>query len=393
MSEKKLILKRNRTRSLERRHPWIFSGAVGKLEGDIAPGDLVSIYDHNGEPLGVGHYQKSSITVRILDFGVSELPDNFWKDRVFEAWNLRKGLGMPGHSTNIFRLIHGEGDQLPGLIVDVYGSTAVIQFHDLGMFNAREYIIEALRNLPGAPIKAIYNKSKDTLHSGAVDNDEGYIYGSPEDESYFENGIPFMINWKTGQKTGFFLDQRDNRALVEQYAAGKKVLNAFSYTGGFSMYALKGGADLVHSMDISEKALELAEGNVSLLGDQYVKRHKTIKADILKDLKNQKENYDLIILDPPAFAKRMSARHRAIQAYKRVNEAALRKLPKGGTLFTFSCSQVVTRPIFEYTILAAAINVQRPIRVLHRLSQGADHPSNIFHPESEYLKGLVVQVE
>lgn len=390
----RIILKKNRETSVKRRHPWIFSGGIYKIEGAPAPGELIEVWSANDEILGVGFYQDSSISVRLLNFGTSELPEDFWKRRVSEAWRLRNSMGLPDIDTNIFRLIHGEGDGLPGLIIDVYGSTAVIQFHELGMYLSRKEIIDALTNLPGTPINSIYNKSSETLQNKKTKLTDGFLHGDPSSNSiYTENGHQFIIDLEKGQKTGFFIDQRDNRQLLGKYSKGKKVLNAFSYTGGFSVYALAHGAKSVVSMDISGSALEQADQNVGLLGKSTMKRHRSVKADVVKHLRQDEEQYDIIVLDPPAFAKRMSARHNAVQAYKRINATALAKLPKGGMLFTFSCSQVVTRTLFEDTILAAALEVGRPVRILHRLSQAPDHPVNIFHPESEYLKGLVLEVE
>ena len=389
----RIILKKSRETSVYRRHPWIFSGGIHQVEGKAQNGALAAVYSHDGKVLGTGFYQNSSISVRLLVFGSAGLPNGFWQDRIGKAWTFRKSLGLPGKNTNMFRLIHGEGDELPGLIVDVYGGTAVVQFHDSGMYGHREDIAAALMGLEDAPVKAVYNKSSDTLHAPEISVVDGYLAGEALNESSFtENGLSFHVNWEQGQKTGFFLDQRDNRELIGRYAKDKKVLNAFSYTGGFSIYALASGARDVVSMDISQPALDMAETNGRLLGPTKAKRHRVIRADVVKHLKQDEEQYDLIVLDPPAFAKRMSARHNAIQAYKRLNATALRKLPDGGMLFTFSCSQVVTRAIFEDTILAAALEVGRPVRILHRMAQGPDHPVNIFHPESEYLKGLVLQV-
>lgn len=390
---KKVILKKGRETSVLRRHPWIFSGGIYKTEGAPEPGDLVSVYSAQGDPLGIGHYQDSSISVRLLNFQTENLPDHFWQDRLAAAWRFRRSIGLPDSQTSMFRLVHGEGDGLPGLIIDIYGETAVIQFHDIGMFRAKKEIVDALQSLEGLSIGAIYNKSSDTLHGQAGQVKDEYLLGSRMPGPFLENGIPFEVNWETGQKTGFFLDQRDNRALVARYSQGRKVLNAFSYTGGFSLYALSHGASSVVSMDISQPALDQAKVNSDLLNKKLSGKHRIEKADVVKSLKEGNDTYDMIILDPPAFAKRMSARHNAIQAYKRLNATAMEKLPSGGLLFTFSCSQVVTRQIFEDTVLAAALEVNRPVRILHLLSQGPDHPVNIYHPESEYLKGLAIQIE
>lgn len=387
-------LKRGREASVERRHPWVFSGAIANIEGSVAPGDTVSVVAHDGRPLGVGHYHDGSITVRLLAFFTKELPDNFWADKLESAWQLRQRIGLPSEATTMFRLVHGEGDELPGLIVDVYGDTAVVQFHDLGMHRNREAISAAIMGLTGGPVQRVYDKSSETLHFFHGKYENGYLAGEAGEGVGIENGHAFSIDWEGGQKTGFYLDQRENRALLGVYARDRSVLNAFSYSGGFSVYALANGAARVASMDASQPALDLAGANVARLGKEMSARHELIKADVPKYLKEVEVGaYDMIVLDPPAFAKRVSARHGAIQAYRRLNAEAMRKLPKGGLLFTFSCSQVITRAIFEDTILAAALEVNRPVRVLHRMTQGPDHPVNIFHPESEYLKGLVLQVE
>lgn len=391
----KIFLNKGREQSVLRRHPWIFSGAVQRIEGAPGNGDLVSVYDHSGKTLGVGHYQNSSICVRILQFGEEELPSQFWQTQIASAWRFRQAVGLPGDTTNMFRLVHGEGDGLPGLIIDIYGDSAVVQFHDSGMYRARAEILDSLIKITDLPIRRVFDKSADTLGDPNVKGVNAVIYESEPQQTdiFHENNIPFKVDWAGGQKTGFFLDQRENRALVQKYARGRHVLNAFSYTGGFSMYALAGGAKRVLSVDISQQAIDQAGINASLQKAELASRHEVLKADVVKSLKAQGRDFDMIVLDPPAFAKRMSARHRAIQAYKRLNSTAITMLPPGGLLFSFSCSQVVTRPIFEDTILAAALESRRKVRILHRLSQGPDHPINMYHPESEYLKGLVLQVE
>ncbi|MCR5887533.1 class I SAM-dependent rRNA methyltransferase [Hymenobacter sp. J193] len=391
-----VTLKPGKDQSLRRLHPWVFSGAIGRMRGEVVEGELVAVHAANGELLGVGHYAPGSIAVRMLAFGTeAQWPDAaFWEEKIRNAYQLRQGLGLTGTgNTNVYRLAHAEGDGMPGLIIDVYGDTAVVQTHSAGMYKARPLIAQALQAvIPG--LRAIYDKSAETVPTKAApDAQNGYLFGESSGQEHVvqENGHPFAVDWETGQKTGFFIDQRDNRSLLARYAPGRRVLNTFCYTGGFSSYALMAGAELVHSVDSSKKAIELTERNAALTGLQD--RHEAYAQDVFSFLKDRHNQYDLIVLDPPAFAKHLSARHNALMGYKRLNVAGLRQIAPGGLLFTFSCSQVVSMELFEGAILAAAIEAGRPARILHRLTQPADHPVSLFHPEGEYLKGLVLAVE
>ena len=393
-----IVLKNGKDHSLRRRHPWVFSGAIARLQGEADEGDAVRVEAADGELLGVGHFSGGgSIAVRMLDFGpAAQLPDAaFWERKLREAYQLRQRLHLTGEAdTNVFRLVHAEGDGLPGLILDVYGDVAVVQAHSVGMYRARPEIAAALQAVFGEKLRAIYDKSAETVPGNAVpDAQNGYLLGESAGAEHLvtENGHQFAIDWETGQKTGFFIDQRDNRALLARYAAGRRVLNTFCYTGGFSVYALEAGAELVHSVDSSKKAIALTERNAGLTA--HADRHAAYPDDVLGFLKNHSEEYDLLVLDPPAFAKHMGARHAALMGYKRLNAAGLRHLAPGGLLFTFSCSQVVSPELFEGAVLAAAIEAGRPARILHRLTQPADHPVSLFHPEGAYLKGLVLAVE
>ena len=387
-------LHRGREQSVLRRHPWIFSRAIHQVPKSISDGDVVLIQDANGLALGIGHYQDSSLAIRILAFAETQIDNQFWKTRLAEAFTYRNRLDWlkPGH-TNAFRLVHGEGDQLPGLIIDVYGPVAVVQAHSIGMHKARHDIAEALKHIPGLPIQAVYAKSKEALPSDyAKDVTDEWLTGEPIEEiQILEGGIQFVVNVMTGQKTGFFLDQRVNREIVRKYANGATVLNGFSYSGGFSMYALQGGATQVVSVDSSLAALDLAERNA--MQNAFPGKHTCVKENVLTYLNQTDSLFDLVIMDPPAFAKNLEKRHNAVQAYKRLNILAMAKVKPGGLLFTFSCSQVVDRILFNNTIVAAAIESGRMARIVHELSQGPDHPVSVFHPEGHYLKGLALYLD
>lgn len=396
MAEKvaKFYLKPGKEQSLKRFHPWVFSGAIGKSEGNPEEGDIVKVYSAGGEFLGKGHCQIGSIAVRILSFE-EVIPDyNFWKMKIERAWNLRKSIGMAENpETSVFRLVHAEGDGMPGIIIDFYNGVAVMQAHTVGMYLVRETIVQALKEVLGNRLKAVYDKSSKTLpFKAGVDAEDKYLFGTDENMEVLENGLRFKVDWVEGQKTGFFIDQRENRFLVQQFAKNRDVLNMFCYTGGFSFYALKGGARLVHSVDSSAKAIELTQKNVKLnFADDT--RHEAFTADAFEFMRDIKNKYDLIILDPPAFAKHRDAVHQALQAYKRINQRAFEQIRSGGIVFTFSCSQVVPKEKFREAVFSAAAISGRNVRILHQLTQPADHPVNIYHPEGEYLKGLVLFVE
>lgn len=394
MNYPKVILKSGKDQSVRRYHPWIFSGAIKKIIGNVNEGDLVMVTDNKDEFLALGHYQIGSIAVRILTFKDKEIDAGFWKDKISKAYNLRKNFGLAENkNNNVYRLVHAEGDGLPGLIVDYYNGAAVLQMHSIGMYLNREAIIEAIKEIYGANLKAIYDKSESTIpFKSEVEAKNGYIYGSSGESVVLEYGNKFKINWEEGQKTGFFIDQRENRKLVSEYSKDKTVLNVFGYTGGFSVYAMQGGAKLVHSVDSSKKAINLTNENMEL-NFEDTSRHEAFAVDAFEFLNDIDNKYDLIILDPPAFAKHHNVLHNALQGYKRLNIKALEQIKPGGLLFTFSCSQVVSKENFRKTIFTAAANTGRNIRILHQLSQPVDHPVNIYHPESEYLKGLVVYVE
>lgn len=386
----KVSLKFGKERSLLRFHPWVFSGAIHLIEDSATEGGRVQVFSGEGQTLGWGHYQKGSITVRVLEFGNALPDDSFWDRALLRCVKNRKALGFPSNQTNTFRLVHGEGDGLPGLVIDVYGSVAVVQCHSVGMFNERHQIANALINCAGDFISAVYDKSAESLGNK---EGNGWLAGSGDGEqSCVENNLKFKVDFATGQKTGFFIDQRDNRALLQQYAHGKKILNTFCYTGGFSVAALVGGATHVDSVDSSRKAIELTEYNVALNGFG-ADTHQSLVEDVPEWIRSNTKQYDIIVLDPPAFAKHIDARHRAVQAYKRLNVCALNQINSGGLLFTFSCSQVVDKQLFRNTLTAAAIESGRSVRLLHQLCQPADHPVSLFHPEGEYLKGLVLQVD
>ncbi len=390
----KIVLKSGKDQSLKRFHPWVFSGAIKKIYGNISEGDLVAVYSNKDEFLGIGHYQIGSIAVRIVSFS-EVIPDyTFWKTKIEHAWKMRLALGFGKNpETNVFRLVHAEGDGMPGLIIDYYNGTAVMQMHSIGMYFIREELVRALQEVLGDKLKAVYDKSAKTLPFKAdVEPVDGFLFGENEGSEVLEYGLKFKVDWETGQKTGFFIDQRENRMLVQHYAQNRDVLNMFCYTGGFSFYAMKGGAKLVHSVDASAKAIDLTNENVELNfpGD---KRHEAFAADAFEYLKDIKDKYDLIILDPPAFAKHRSSLHQALQGYKRINTRAFEQIRSGGVLFTFSCSQVVSKERFREAVFSAAAISGRTVRILHQLTQPTDHPVNIYHPESEYLKGLVLFVE
>jgi 23S rRNA (cytosine1962-C5)-methyltransferase len=389
-----VILKKGKEESMERFHPWVFSGAIERIEGKLEEGDLVSVQKSDGKIIGYGHCAIGSIAVRIFSFGETLPDDNFWKVRIEQAWLLRKKMGLTdAPDTNVFRLIHGEGDGMPGLIADYYNGTIVLQAHSVGMWLVREAIVAALREVLGDKLKAVYDKSAKTLPFKAnIEATDGYLFGNSSVGEVVEYGNHFKVDWQDGQKTGFFIDQRENRRLLAAYAKDKSVLNMFCYTGGFSFSAMQGGAALVHSVDSSAKAIELTNENVGLNfpGDT---RHESFVADAFDFMQEIKNKYDLIVLDPPAFAKHRNVLSQALQGYKRLNAKAFQQIRPGGILFTFSCSQVVTRNNFREAVFSAAAIAGRQVRILHQLSQPVDHPINIYHPEGEYLKGLVLYVE
>ena len=391
---KKIYLKKGKEESLKRFHPWIFSGAIQRTEGDIEEGEVVRVITAGGDFIAVGHYQIGSIAVRVLSFSDVDIDNEFWKSRLLSAYNMRRYVGIVDNpQNNTYRLVHGEGDNIPGLVIDIYGNTAVMQAHSVGIHQQRMAIASCLVEIAGGLIKNVYYKSETTLpYKAELGQEDGFIIGGSDDNVAMENGLKFHVDWLKGQKTGFFVDQRENRSLLERFAQGKKVLNMFCYTGGFSFYAMRGGAELVHSVDSSAKAIELTTRNVEMNfpGD---KRHEAYCEDAFKYLDRMGDRYDLIILDPPAFAKHRGALHNALKGYTRLNLKAFEKIQKGGILFTFSCSQVVTKDNFRNAVFTAAALAGRKVRILHQLHQPADHPINIFHPEGEYLKGLVLYVE
>lgn len=390
----RIILKSGKDQSLKRFHPWVFSGAIKKNEGHLAEGDIVSVHANNGDFLGYGHYQIGSIAVRIFTFTDVTINDQFWKDKLHKAYQLRVNLGLTNDSaTNVFRLVHAEGDGLPGLVIDFYNGTAVFQMHSIGMYLIRNELAQYLKEIMGYTLEAVYDKSEKTLPFKAdIEPHDGFLYGNKVAGIVSEYGNLFKVDWEEGQKTGFFIDQRENRYLLQQYAKGRDVLNMFCYTGGFSFFAMQGGARSVHSVDASGKAIDLTRENVELNfpGDT---RHEAFVADAFEYLKDIRDKYDLIVLDPPAFAKHREALSRALQGYKRINARAFEQIRPGGIVFTFSCSQVVSKEKFRETVFSAAAISGRTVRILHQLNQPADHPINIYHPEGEYLKGLVLYVE
>ncbi len=391
---KNVYLKRGKEESLKRFHPWVFSGAINNMDDGIKDGDTVRVLMSNGEFIAVGHYQIGSISVRVLSFEDKVIDSSFWLERLTHALNMRLAIGIADNpQNNTYRLVHGEGDSLPGLVVDCYGKTAVMQAHSVGMHVNRKEIAEAIVKVMNGRIENVFYKSETTLpYKADLGQENGFIIGGSTDNTAMENGLKFHVDWLRGQKTGFFVDQRENRSLLEKYAKGKNVLNMFCYTGGFSFYAMRGGANLVHSVDSSAKAIELTDANVNLnFPDDD--RHQAFCEDAFKFLDNAENFYDLIILDPPAFAKHRAALHNALKGYTRLNVKAFERIKHGGILFTFSCSQVVTKDNFRNAVFTAAAISGRNVRILHQLHQPADHPINIYHPEGEYLKGLVLYVE
>lgn len=389
-----VTIKRKKEIALQRRHPWVFSGAIKGDTDAIEEGETVAIVGESGQFLGVGHFQRGSIMLRVLSFQPTEAGQAFWTQKLQAAWDCRSRLGLTGRQDlEAFRLVHAEGDGLPGLVIDLYKGTAVVQCHSIGMHRSLTFIVEALGEVLGNRLKAVYNKSRAALPSDyAQQVSDGYLYGAAQPTVIQEYGHHFLVDWESGQKTGFFLDQRENRRLLGEYAAGKKVLNAFCYTGGFSIYALKAGAHTVESVDISAPAMELTERNVQLGGFEQ-QRHMSHTQDVMSFLKAAPSDYDIVVVDPPAFAKNIKKRHQAVQGYKRLNALAMQRINTGGLLFTFSCSQVVSQQLFYDTIVAAAMESGRQARVLHKLAQPPDHPVGIFHPEGAYLKGLVLYIE
>ena len=394
MSYKKVFLKPGKEESLKRFHPWVFSGAIARVEGEPEEGEVVDVYTSKKEFIACGHFQIGSIAVRVLSFRQEPIDHAFWVRRLQVAKDLRCALGVLGNpQNNTYRLVHGEGDNLPGLIIDVYDHTAVMQAHSVGMHYARHQIADALKAVLGDSLQNIYYKSEATLpYKANLGSEDGYLYGGEVEDIALENGLKFCVDWQKGQKTGFFVDQRENRSLLERYAKDRSVLNMFCYTGGFSFYAMRGGAKVVHSVDSSAKAISLTNKNVELNfpGDP---RHEAYAEDAFKYLEKMGSNYDLIILDPPAFAKHKNVLRNALQGYRKLNAIAFEKIKPGGILFTFSCSQVVSKENFRLAVFSAAAQSGRSVRILHQLTQPADHPVNIYHPEGEYLKGLVLYVE
>ncbi len=399
MIKTQIYLRRGKEESLLRRHPWIFSGAIERIKcsgEEIKEGEIVDVFTKQGDFIARGHYQIGSIAVRVLTFEQEEINQEWWNKKIAVAYDVRRTLNLTDNEhTTCYRLIHGEGDSLPGLVVDIYDKTAVVQCHSVGMYLSRMAIAEALRNTYGDKLTAIYDKSSQTVpFKAGLNAVDGYIWGHSEQKSHvvLENGQKFMVNWEEGQKTGFFLDQRYNRELVKHYSKGRTVLNTFCYTGGFSVYAAAGGAVEVCSVDASERAVKLADENMRLnFGDSIP--HEAVAADAVEYIKQIGNKYDLIILDPPAFAKHHKVLGNAMQGYKRINARALSQIKSGGILFTFSCSQAVSKELFRTTVFSAAAIAGRKVRILHQLTQPADHPINIYHPEGEYLKGLVLYVE
>jgi len=398
MNYKTITLKRGKEESLRRFHPWVFSGAIASLPSDgITEGEVVKVVSADGQPLGVGHFQIGSIAVRMLDSDVSTVIDSsFFAGRLEQAWRMRVALGLVRPDNNAFRLVHGEGDFLPGLVVDVYGNTAVMQAHSPGMHLQRDIIAGALTRLDGAGIATVYYKSETTLpFKAGLDARDAYLIGQSGSNIAMENGMRFHVDWLKGQKTGFFVDQRDNRELLRRYSRGRRVLNMFCYTGGFSVYALNGGAEKVTSVDSSAKAISLTDANVSLnFPELSIGRHDSSAEDAFKFLGGIcRGEYDLIVLDPPAFAKHRDATRNALRGYQRLNALGIEKVAPGGIIFTFSCSQAISKEQFRLAVFSAAAQTGRRVRILHQLTQPADHPVNIYHPEGEYLKGLVIYVE
>ena len=397
---KTIILKKGKEDSLQRMHPWIFSGAIQQTEKGIEEGEVVRVITNKGDFIALGHWQIGSIAVRVLTFEDEPIDENFYVNRLATAWDVRHRIGLVRNSAGAhttvnttYRLVHGEGDNLPGLIIDIYSDTAVVQAHSVGMHCDRMKIASALKKVMGESLQSVFYKSETTLPFKAeLGQENGFLIGQTDNNVAIENGLRFYIDWLKGQKTGFFVDQRDNRNLLEQYSQGRSVLNMFCYTGGFSVYSMRGGAKLVHSVDSSTKAIEQVNRNMELNfpGDE---RHKAFAADAFKFLDEMAGNYDLVILDPPAFAKHRDAIKQAMRGYTRLNAKAMEKMPKGSILFTFSCSQAINKDQFRTAVFSAALQTGRKVRILHQLHQPADHPVNIYHPEGEYLKGLVLYIE
>ena len=394
MIEKAVILKRGKEESLQRFHPWIFSGAIQRIEGKPEEGDVVTVFTNDRKFIARGHVQVGSIAVRVLTFKDEPIDRQFWERRIATAYDLRERTGISSREDNTtYRLVHGEGDNLPGLIIDIYGDTAVMQAHSVGMHVSREQIAVALKLVMGKRLDSIYYKSETTLPiKAAIDGGNGFLLGESHTDVAVENGLRFHIDWLKGQKTGFFVDQRENRSLLERYSHGRSVLNMFCYTGGFSVYALRGGAKLVHSVDSSSKAVELVRANVEL-NFPAEPRHEAFAEDAFRFLDDMTVPYDLVVLDPPAFAKHRDAVKNALRGYTKLNARAMEKIAPGGILFTFSCSQAVSKEQFRTAVFTAATLAHRQVRTLHQLHQPADHPVSIYHPEGEYLKGLVLYVE
>ncbi|MDK2909162.1 MAG: rRNA (cytosine1962-C5)-methyltransferase [Bacteroidales bacterium] len=392
--ERKITLNKGREASVLRMHPWIFSGAIWRKEGDIQPGDMVEVCDYKGNTLGFGLFEEGSLQIRMVDFGPNIPDEDFWRQKLVAAYELRKGLGLIDSThTNAFRFIHAEGDGFPGLVADFYNGIMVMQAQTPGMYRLLPSLAGLLPDIFGARLKAIYAKPAEyaTRYDPSLKNTQGFIWGNAEEVQILENGNRFWVDYVSGQKTGFFIDQRDNRNLVALYAKGRRVLNCFSYSGGFSVYALKAGAELVHSVDSSAKAIEACRNNLLLNGFDPEK-HSCIEADVLQFLARTKAKYDLIVLDPPAFAKHLAQKLKAIKAYRYINRLAISQASPGSFLFTFSCSQVVDIESFRSMVLSAAIEAERDVKLLHVLRQPPDHPVSIFQPEAEYLKGLVLYI-
>ena len=394
MSYRKVYLKSGKEESLKRFHPWVFSGAIARIEGEPEEGEIVDVYTSKKDFIARGHFQIGSIAVRVLTFQQENIDHDFWKHKLEVAYDLRRSLNLAGNSiNNTYRLVHGEGDNLPGLIIDIYDHTAVMQAHSVGMHVYRMDIADALTEVMGDVVQNIYYKSETTLpYKAELGQENGFIKGGSPENVAMEYGLKFHVDWLKGQKTGFFVDQRENRKLLEHYAKGRNVLNMFCYTGGFSFYAMRGGANLVHSVDSSAKAIDLTNQNVELNFPGDI-RHKAFAEDAFKYLDRMGDQYDLIILDPPAFAKHRDALRNALRGYSKLNAKAFEKIKPGGILFTFSCSQVVDKKDFRNAVFTAAAQSGRSVRILHQLTQPGDHPVNIYHPEGEYLKGLVLYVE
>lgn len=389
----RIILKSGKHVSVKRFHPWVFSGAIKKIKGPVQEGDIVEVWSNQDEYLGTGFYQIGAITVRIFSFK-QIVPDySFWENAFLKAYKHRQELGLVNNTeTNVYRLIHAEGDHLPGLIIDYYHGTLVMQCYAIGMYYLRDTFVEIIKSIYGQELQAIYDKSSSTLpYKGPVDAKDEYLFGGPGEKEIQEHQLKFLVDWENGQKTGFFLDQRENRELLKKYSSDKKVLNMFGYTGGFSVYAIAGGAKRADTVDSSRPAIKLTDKNIEL--NNQSEKHQSFTTDAFEFLKSTEEEYDVIILDPPAFAKHQKVLPNAIQGYKKLNALGIEKVKAGGILFTFSCSQALSKAEFRKTVLTAAINSGRKVSVLHQLGQPPDHPINIFHPESEYLKGLVLKID